>query len=136
MRMTDFDGEPCWMFSVQDITDRKRAEEALRALNDTLAAQVDRLGYERLWVAEHHGSTTFMASATSVILGDLAHHTSGIRLGLAPIEDLAWPVAAGLLLPSLWELLARPARVQRRDHRPSARPAGRRPPAAPGSATR
>ena len=47
----------------------------------TLAAQVDRLGYERLWVAEHHGSTTFMASATSVILGDLAHHTSGIRLG-------------------------------------------------------
>ncbi|MCT1589447.1 MULTISPECIES: lycopene cyclase domain-containing protein [Kocuria] len=33
----------------------------------------------------------------------------GWSVGLAPIEDLAWPVAAGLLLPSLWELLARPA---------------------------
>lgn len=28
----------------------------------------------------------------------------GVRLWLAPVEDLAWPVAAGLLLPSLWEL--------------------------------
>lgn len=32
----------------------------------------------------------------------------GWSVGLAPIEDLAWPVAAGLLLPSLWELFARP----------------------------
>lgn len=29
----------------------------------------------------------------------------GIRIGLAPLEDLAWPLAAGLLLPSLWLLL-------------------------------
>ena len=29
----------------------------------------------------------------------------GIRIGLAPVEDLAWPVAAGVLLPSLWLLL-------------------------------
>lgn len=33
----------------------------------------------------------------------------GWSVGLAPLEDLAWPVAAGLLLPSLWELFARPA---------------------------
>lgn len=30
----------------------------------------------------------------------------GLRIGLAPLEDLAWPLAAGLLLPSLWLLLA------------------------------
>lgn len=30
----------------------------------------------------------------------------GVRVGLAPLEDLAWPVAAALLLPALWELLA------------------------------
>lgn len=30
----------------------------------------------------------------------------GWFIGLAPIEDLAWPIAAGLLLPSLGELLA------------------------------
>lgn len=29
----------------------------------------------------------------------------GVRLGLAPLEDLAWPLAAALLLPSLWHLL-------------------------------
>lgn len=31
----------------------------------------------------------------------------GIRLWRAPVEDLAWPLAAGLLLPSLWALLTR-----------------------------
>lgn len=46
-----------------------------------LARDLDALGYHRLWVAEHHGSTTFMASATSLILADLAHHTERIRLG-------------------------------------------------------
>ena len=30
----------------------------------------------------------------------------GIRVGLAPLEDLAWPLAAGLLLPALWLLLS------------------------------
>lgn len=32
-------------------------------------------------------------------------HLAGVFLLLAPIEDLAWPVVAGLLLPALWELL-------------------------------
>lgn len=30
---------------------------------------------------------------------------SGIRLILAPVEDLAWPVAAVAVLPALWLLL-------------------------------
>jgi lycopene cyclase domain-containing protein len=39
-------------------------------------------------------------------------HTSGLRLGLAPVEDFAYPIAVALLLPALWTLLAgrRPAR--------------------------
>lgn len=32
---------------------------------------------------------------------------TGWRVGLAPVEDLLWPVAAGLLLPSLSALLSR-----------------------------
>lgn len=32
----------------------------------------------------------------------------GVRLWRAPVEDLAWPLAAGLLLPSLRELLTPP----------------------------
>lgn len=31
---------------------------------------------------------------------------SGLRLGMAPIEDFAYPIAAVILLPSLWVLLA------------------------------
>lgn len=31
---------------------------------------------------------------------------TGLRLGLAPVEDLAWPVAAGLGLPALIALRA------------------------------
>ena len=30
----------------------------------------------------------------------------GVRVGLAPLEDLAWPLAAGLLLPALRVALA------------------------------
>lgn len=32
---------------------------------------------------------------------------SGVRIGLAPIEDFAYTVAALLLLPAVWELLPR-----------------------------
>lgn len=38
-------------------------------------------------------------------LFDYAGHTlSGLRVGLAPVEDFAYPIAAGLLLPGLWLL--------------------------------
>lgn len=36
---------------------------------------------------------------------------TGVRLLLAPVEDLAWPLASVLLLPALWELL-RPRRTE------------------------
>jgi len=34
-------------------------------------------------------------------------HTSGIALGIAPIEDFAYAVAAVVALPCLWTLLAK-----------------------------
>ncbi|POH59794.1 lycopene cyclase domain-containing protein [Arthrobacter glacialis] len=41
-------------------------------------------------------------------LFDYAGHTlNGLRVGLAPIEDFAYPIAAGLLLPGLWLLFTR-----------------------------
>ncbi|MGN6742874.1 MAG: lycopene cyclase domain-containing protein [Amnibacterium sp.] len=30
----------------------------------------------------------------------------GLRIGTAPVEDFAYPIAAGLGLPALWHLLA------------------------------
>ncbi|MFF1879381.1 lycopene cyclase domain-containing protein [Leifsonia sp. NPDC058230] len=35
---------------------------------------------------------------------------AGVRLGLVPVEDFAYPVAALLLLPALWLLLRKRAR--------------------------
>ncbi|MHA7303880.1 lycopene cyclase domain-containing protein [Arthrobacter sp. TMN-49] len=41
-------------------------------------------------------------------LFDYAQDTlQGFRVGLAPIEDFAYPLAAGLLLPGLWLLFTR-----------------------------
>lgn len=41
-------------------------------------------------------------------LFDYAGHTlNGFRVGLAPIEDFAYPIAAALLLPGLWLLFTR-----------------------------
>lgn len=34
-------------------------------------------------------------------------HLTGLRIGLAPLEDFAYPLAAALLLPSLWTVLSR-----------------------------
>jgi len=39
-----------------------------------------------------------------------AEHRSGIAIGLAPIEDFAYPIVAVLLLPAVWELLSPRAR--------------------------
>ncbi|MEJ3406037.1 lycopene cyclase domain-containing protein [Rathayibacter sp. YIM 133350] len=39
------------------------------------------------------------------IMSYSVHSRSGIQIGLAPIEDFAYPVAAAVLLPSLWVLL-------------------------------
>ncbi|GAB2488854.1 hypothetical protein GCM10027063_32860 [Promicromonospora xylanilytica] len=32
-------------------------------------------------------------------------HISGLRIGLAPVEDFAYPLAAVILLPALWTYL-------------------------------
>lgn len=38
---------------------------------------------------------------------------SGVRLGLAPIEDFAYPIAGVLLLPAIWNLLETSVRGRR-----------------------
>lgn len=37
---------------------------------------------------------------------------SGVRIGVAPIEDFAYTVAALVMLPSLWHLLRRPTTTE------------------------
>ncbi|KPN29791.1 methylenetetrahydromethanopterin reductase [Halolamina pelagica] len=46
------------------------------------AKQAERLGFERFWVAEHHGMASRLAGTTpEVLLGHLAGETESIRLG-------------------------------------------------------
>ena len=53
---------------------------ALRRSLD-LARHVERLGFSRLWVAEHHNMEGIASSATAVLLGYLAANTTTLRLG-------------------------------------------------------
>lgn len=69
--------------SVLDLAPRSQGMTSKDALRESLllAQEVDTLGYRRFWMAEHHGTETFMSSATSLLLGHVAEHTEHIRLG-------------------------------------------------------
>ncbi|RJG12687.1 LLM class flavin-dependent oxidoreductase [Pseudomonas cavernicola] len=54
-----------------------------------LAQHVEKLGYTRFWVAEHHNMDGIASSATAVLIGYLAAGTTSIRLG-----------AGGVMLPN------------------------------------
>jgi luciferase family oxidoreductase group 1 len=54
-----------------------------------LAQLAERLGYRRVWYAEHHNMPAIASSATSVLIAHVAAHTERIRLG-----------AGGIMLPN------------------------------------
>jgi luciferase family oxidoreductase group 1 len=54
-----------------------------------LARAAERLGYRRVWYAEHHNMPTIGSSATSVLIEHIASKTSTIRVG-----------AGGIMLPN------------------------------------
>ena len=46
-----------------------------------LAQHAERLGYTRVWYAEHHNMPTIASSAPAVLIAHVAAHTERIRLG-------------------------------------------------------
>ena len=54
-----------------------------------LARHVERLGYRRFWLAEHHNIPSVASAATSVLIAHVAGGTSTIRVG-----------AGGIMLPN------------------------------------
>ena len=54
-----------------------------------LAQHVEKLGYKRYWLAEHHNMPGIASSATSVVIGYIAAGTSKIRVG-----------SGGIMLPN------------------------------------
>jgi luciferase family oxidoreductase group 1 len=82
--------------SILDLAFKGRGQTATESFAGcvTLAQLAERLGYARIWYAEHHNIPSIASSATSVLLAHVAAHTSRIRLG-----------AGGIMLPNHAPLL-------------------------------
>ena len=69
--------------SVLDLVGMRPGESAGAAIARSvqLAQHVERLGYRRFWLAEHHSIEGLACSATSVLIARVAGATSTIRVG-------------------------------------------------------
>ena len=79
------------LFSVLDLApvcEGSNTTEALRNALD-LAQHVEKWGFHRYWLAEHHNIPGIASAATSVVMGYIAGGTSTIRIG-----------AGGIMLPN------------------------------------
>ena len=77
--------------SFLDLTPIERGSTSAAALRDAtdLAQLADRLGYHRLWYAEHHNTTGLASSAPEILIAHIGAHTRHIRLG-----------SGGIMLPN------------------------------------
>jgi luciferase family oxidoreductase group 1 len=78
-------------FSILDLAPIREGGSAAQAFRESLdlARHAERRGYERYWVAEHHGIPGIASAATAVVIGHIAGGTSRIRVG-----------AGGIMLPN------------------------------------
>lgn len=67
--------------------------EAIQSMID-LAQEVERIGYQRYWIAEHHNAASLVSSATQVLISHVLTHTKTIRVG-----------SGGVMLPNHSPLL-------------------------------
>lgn len=69
--------------SVLDLAFVPNGSTPAQALRNTLdlARQVERFGYRRFWLAEHHNMVGIASAATSVVIGYVAAGTQSIRVG-------------------------------------------------------
>src|SRR5665648_932061 len=84
----DFNKIPLSVLDLAVILEGKTPAESFQnSLN--LAQHVEKLGYLRFWLAEHHNMASIASSATSVLIGHIAGGTSTIRVG-----------SGGIMLPN------------------------------------
>ena len=78
-------------FSILDLSSVLQGGDVRNALDRSLAlAQLgEALGYERFWMAEHHGMAGIASAATAVALAHIGQGTKTIRIG-----------AGGIMLPN------------------------------------
>ncbi|PTE21133.1 alkane 1-monooxygenase [Cereibacter changlensis JA139] len=78
-------------YSVLDLSPVPEGSSTAEALQNTveLARHAEALGYHRFWLAEHHSMAGIASAATAVVIGQVAAHTSTIRVG-----------SGGIMLPN------------------------------------
>ena len=78
-------------FSILDLSPIAEGSNASASFRNTLdlAQHGERWGFQRYWLAEHHGMPGIASAATAVLLGHVAGGTSTIRVG-----------AGGIMLPN------------------------------------
>ncbi len=78
-------------FSILDLSPISEGSDAAQSFRNTLelAKRGERWGYNRFWLAEHHGIPGIASAATAVLIGHVAGGTSTIRVG-----------AGGIMLPN------------------------------------
>jgi luciferase family oxidoreductase group 1 len=79
---------PLSVLDLSPVTQRSDAGRSLRNSAD-LARHVERLGYKRFWMAEHHSMPGIASAATAVALAYVGSQTSTIRIG-----------SGGIMLPN------------------------------------
>lgn len=78
-------------FSILDLAPIAQGSTATDSFRNSveLAQEAERLGYNRIWFAEHHGMAGIASAATAVVIGHVASATRSIRVG-----------AGGVMLPN------------------------------------
>src|ERR1700737_3311490 len=71
------------VLSVLDLSPVTTATPPSAALNNSLdlARHLDRLGYTRYWLAEHHNLPSIASSAPDIMIGQIAAATQHMRVG-------------------------------------------------------
>ena len=70
-------------FSVLDLVPVIQGSSHKTAMENSLALaqHVEKLGYKRFWISEHHNADSLVSSATPVLIGYVAQGTKTIRVG-------------------------------------------------------
>src|ERR1700730_11000402 len=78
-------------FSVLDLSPIPQGAAAADAFRNSLdlAQHVEKWGYHRFWLAEHHNMPGIASAATSIVIAHIGGHTKTIRVG-----------SGGLILPN------------------------------------
>jgi luciferase family oxidoreductase group 1 len=79
---------PLSVLNLAPIREGQGPKQAIDAMVD-LAQAVEKMGYKRYWIAEHHNTPTLVSSATALLIKHTLEHTSTISVG-----------SGGIMLPN------------------------------------